>query len=59
VPALVWNTMMSVAGGWFFVVAAEAITVDGYDIRLPGVGSYIALAIDIQSGLAGIRGVGP
>jgi NitT/TauT family transport system permease protein len=47
-PPLVWNTMMSVAGGWFFVVAAEAISVDGYDIRLPGIGSYIALAIQHQ-----------
>jgi NitT/TauT family transport system permease protein len=44
-PQLVWNTMMSAAGGWFFVVAAEAISVEGYDIRLPGIGSYIALAI--------------
>lgn len=44
-PNLVWNAMMSVAGGWFFVVAAEAIQVEGYDIDLPGVGSYIALAI--------------
>lgn len=45
VPNLVWNAMMSVAGGWFFVVAAEAISVEGYDIDLPGIGSYIALAI--------------
>ncbi len=44
-PNLVWNAMMSVAGGWFFVVAAEAIQVEGYNILLPGVGSYIALAI--------------
>ena len=52
-PGLVWNMMMSVAGGWFFVVAAEAITVEGYDIRLPGVGSYIALAI-AQKDLAAV-----
>jgi len=44
-PNLVWNAMMSVAGGWFFVVAAEAIQVEGYSILLPGVGSYISLAI--------------
>ncbi|OBS09522.1 ABC transporter permease [Acidihalobacter prosperus] len=44
-PGLVWNTMMSVSGGWFFVVAAEAITVGGHQIMVPGVGSYIALAI--------------
>lgn len=46
VPGLVWNAMMSVAGGWFFVVAAEAISVGGVGIRLPGIGSYIALAIE-------------
>jgi NitT/TauT family transport system permease protein len=37
---------MSVSGGWFFVVASEAFTVSGHDITLPGVGSYIATAID-------------
>jgi len=45
VPALVWNMMMSVSGGWFFVVASEAITVSGQSIMLPGIGSYIATAI--------------
>ncbi len=45
VPGLVWNMMMSVSGGWFFVVASEAISVSGQTIMLPGVGSYIALAI--------------
>src|SRR5262252_708945 len=45
VPSLVWNMMMSVSGGWFFVVASEAITVSGQTILLPGVGSYIAVAI--------------
>ncbi|HVC54337.1 MAG TPA: ABC transporter permease subunit [Stellaceae bacterium] len=45
VPSLVWNMMMSVSGGWFFVVAAEAITVSGHTILLPGIGSYIAIAI--------------
>jgi len=45
VPGLVWNMMMSVSGGWFFVVASEAITVSGQNIQLPGVGSYIATAI--------------
>lgn len=52
-PALVWNTMMSVSGGWFFVVASEAITVAGHSVTLPGVGSYIALAI-AQENLAAI-----
>lgn len=45
-PGLIWNTMMSVSGGWFFVVAAEAITVSGHTVMLPGVGSYIAVAIE-------------
>jgi NitT/TauT family transport system permease protein len=45
-PSLIWNMMMSVSGGWFFVVASEAFTVSGHDIVLPGVGSYIATAID-------------
>ena len=44
-PQLVWNTMMSVSGGWFFVVAAEAITASGHKILLPGIGSYIGVAI--------------
>ncbi len=45
-PSLVWNAMMSTSGGWFFVVASEAISVSGQHIFLPGVGSYIALAIE-------------
>jgi NitT/TauT family transport system permease protein len=45
-PNLIWNMMMSVSGGWFFVVASEAITVSGQTVSLPGVGSYIAAAID-------------
>jgi NitT/TauT family transport system permease protein len=44
---LIWNTMMSVSGGWFFVVAAEVIAVVGRNQKqmLPGIGSYIELAI--------------
>jgi NitT/TauT family transport system permease protein len=44
-PQLVWNMMMSMSGGWFFVVAAEAISVGHTTIALPGIGSYIAAAI--------------
>ncbi len=44
-PALVWNMMMSMSGGWFFVVASESISVGHTTVALPGVGSYIALAI--------------
>src|SRR5579871_1269852 len=45
-PALIWNMMMSMSGGWFFVVASEAISVGNTTVTLPGVGSYIALAIE-------------
>jgi NitT/TauT family transport system permease protein len=48
-PGLIWNTMMSMSGGWFFVVASEAITVGNTTITLPGVGSYVALAIEKQN----------
>jgi NitT/TauT family transport system permease protein len=46
VPGLIWNMMMSMSGGWFFVVASEAITVGNNTVLLPGVGSYLAKAID-------------
>jgi NitT/TauT family transport system permease protein len=48
-PALIWNMMMSMSGGWFFVVAAEAISVGHTTVTLPGVGSYIARAIQARS----------
>ncbi|GGY12110.1 ABC transporter permease [Paludibacterium paludis] len=44
-PGLIWNMMMSMSGGWFFVVASEAITVGNSSVTLPGVGSYLAAAI--------------
>jgi NitT/TauT family transport system permease protein len=47
-PGLLWNMMMSMSGGWFFVVASEAISVSNQNIRLPGMGSYIALAIEAK-----------
>ncbi len=47
-PGLIWNTMMSMSGGWFFVVASEAITVGNTTVQLPGIGSWLALAIDKQ-----------
>ena len=48
-PGLLWNMMMSMSGGWFFVVASEAISVSNQSIKLPGIGSYIALAIEQQN----------
>ena len=47
-PGLVWNTMMSMSGGWFFVVASEAITVGDTTVQLPGLGSWLAVAISKQ-----------
>src|SRR5260221_6414436 len=52
-PALIWNMMMSMSGGWFFVVASESISVGHTTVSLPGVGSYIALAIQ-QKNLSAI-----
>jgi NitT/TauT family transport system permease protein len=43
-PGLIWNMMMSISGGWFFVVASEAITVGDTTITLPGIGAYLARA---------------
>lgn len=43
---LVWNSMMSMAGGWFFLTVNEAFTLGDRDFRLPGIGSYMAVAIE-------------
>jgi NitT/TauT family transport system permease protein len=53
-PGLIWNTMMSMSGGWFFVVASEAITVGDVTVKLPGIGSWLALAIERKD----VRAVG-
>jgi NitT/TauT family transport system permease protein len=52
-PQLIWNMMVSMSGSWFFVVASEAISVGNTTVTLPGVGSYIALAIQ-QKNLAAV-----
>lgn len=44
-PGLLWNTMLSLSAGWFFVVAAEAISIADRHILLPGIGSFIATAL--------------
>lgn len=44
-PGLIWNMMMSMSGGWFFIVASEAITVGNNTFTLPGIGAYLAQAI--------------
>ncbi|MBS2028857.1 MAG: ABC transporter permease subunit [Deltaproteobacteria bacterium] len=43
---LVWNGMMSMAGGWFFLSASEAMVLGDKDFRLPGIGSYMSVATD-------------
>jgi NitT/TauT family transport system permease protein len=43
---LVWNSMMSMAGGWFFLTACEAMELGDEKFRLPGIGSYMKVAID-------------
>jgi NitT/TauT family transport system permease protein len=54
---LVWNSMMSVAGGWFFLMACEMFVLGARDFRLPGLGSYLqtaASAGDTRSILWGV-----
>ncbi|QUQ65839.1 ABC transporter permease [Kutzneria sp. CA-103260] len=41
---LVWNGMMSFGGGWFFLVASEALSVNNHSYALPGIGAYVATA---------------
>ncbi len=57
-PGLVWNIMMSMSGGWFFVVASEAITVGNTTVTLPGIGAWLALSIEHQDLRAVAIGVG-
>jgi len=45
---LVWNGMMSFGGGWFFLAVSEAISVNKQNYTLPGIGSYVAKAIDAK-----------
>src|SRR5258708_4585645 len=43
---LVWNSMMSMAGGWFFLMINESFAPGGRDFRLPGIGSYMTVAVE-------------
>ena len=57
VPKLVYNGMMSWAGGWYFLVAAEIITIGSEEYKVPGIGSYIAEATytgDLGQALLGL-----
>ena len=48
-PGIIWNMTVSMAGGWFYGAASESITVGNNAITLPGLGSYIALALTQQN----------
>jgi NitT/TauT family transport system permease protein len=51
-PGLLWNMMLSMSGSWVFLVASEAITIANQTVTLPGIGSYIALAISTANAWA-------
>ncbi len=55
---LVWNSMMSVAGGWFFLMACEMFVLGSRDFRLPGLGSYLQTAASAGDTQAIFWGVG-
>ena len=55
---LIWNSMMSWAGGWFFLMAAEIYNVGARDFRLPGLGSYLQVAANSGDMRAVLLGVG-
>ncbi len=54
---LVWNSMMSMAGGWFFLTVSEAFVLGAHDFRLPGLGAYMSLAIERGDAVAQMFGV--
>jgi len=56
--SLVWNSMMSWAGGWFFLMAAEIFTVGTRDFRLPGLGAYLQEAANLGNFRAILWGLG-
>jgi NitT/TauT family transport system permease protein len=52
VIGLVWNSMMSMAGGWFFLMVSEAFVLGAHDFRLPGLGAYMSVAAAKGDGAA-------
>jgi NitT/TauT family transport system permease protein len=54
---LIWNSMMSVAGGWFFLMACEMFVLGDRDLRLPGLGSYLQTAANAGDTRAILWGV--
>ncbi len=55
---LIWNSVMSWAGGWFFLMAAEVFVVGGRDFRLPGLGAYLQAAAQAGDTRALLLGLG-
>ncbi|MES2998602.1 MAG: ABC transporter permease subunit [Pseudomonadota bacterium] len=53
IPGLLWNMMLSMSGSWIFLIASESISVNKQTIVLPGIGSYLGLAIS-QSSVTGV-----
>jgi NitT/TauT family transport system permease protein len=56
---LIWNSMMSWAGGWFFLMAAEQLTLGSQSFQLPGLGSYLQAAANAGNTGALLLGLGP
>jgi len=57
VVGLVWNSVMSVAGGWFFLMQTESFTLSNRDFTLPGLGSFLKAAADAGDNLAIFSGL--
>ncbi|MBR8831927.1 MAG: hypothetical protein N5P05_002574 [Chroococcopsis gigantea SAG 12.99] len=58
VIGLVWNSVMSVAGGWFFLIAIESFTLGNRSFKLPGLGSFLAKAADEGDMVSIVWGLG-
>jgi NitT/TauT family transport system permease protein len=54
---LLWNSMLSMAGGWFYLMVMESFTLGDKDFRLPGIGSYMAVAYERSNSRAIIAGI--
>jgi NitT/TauT family transport system permease protein len=57
VIGLTWNAMMSMAGGWFFLMVSEAFVLGSRDFRLPGLGAYMSVAVAAGDGRAMLAAV--
>jgi NitT/TauT family transport system permease protein len=55
---LLWNSMLSMAGGWFFLMVIESFSLGDRDFRLPGIGSYMAVAYEQNDMGAILAGIG-